>query len=64
DHWAFQPVQRPAVPDAPEQTWIRNPIDTFILKQLTQNKLTPAAEADRNTLIRRLSLDLTGLPPT
>lgn len=64
DHWAFQPVQRPAVPAAPEQTWIRNPIDTFILKQLTQNKLTPAAEADRNTLIRRLSLDLTGLPPT
>ncbi|QDT93458.1 PSD1 and planctomycete cytochrome C domain-containing protein [Gimesia algae] len=64
EHWAFQPIQRSTVPVVPQQDWIRNPIDAFILKQLTQNKLTPSAEADRNTLIRRLSLDLTGLPPT
>ncbi len=64
EHWAFQPIQRPVVPDVSNQAWIRNPIDAFILKRLTQSKLTPAAEADRQTLIRRLSLDLTGLPPT
>lgn len=64
EHWAFQPIQRTTVPAGLQQDWIKNPIDVFILKQLRQNKLTPSVEADRSTLIRRLSLDLTGLPPT
>ena len=64
EHWAFQPIQRPAVPVVTQQDWVRNPIDAFILQRLNQNKLTPSEQAERNTLIRRLSLDLTGLPPT
>lgn len=64
DHWAFQPIQRPKLPKVKQQTWGQNPIDTFILSRLEQNKLKPSQEADRSTLIRRLSLDLTGLTPT
>ncbi|HAH47996.1 MAG TPA: hypothetical protein DCM07_24710 [Planctomycetaceae bacterium] len=64
EHWAFQPIKRPAVPVVTQQDWVRNPIDAFILQGLNQNKLTPSEEAERHTLIRRLSLDLTGLPPT
>lgn len=64
DHWAFQPVQQPSVPKVTQQSWVRNPIDVFILSHLEQNKLKPSGEADRSTLIRRLSLDLTGLPPS
>jgi hypothetical protein len=63
DWWSFQPVQRPEVPrlDVP---WVRTPIDAFILQRLQDNGLTHATEADRRTLIRRLSFDLIGLPPT
>ncbi|WP_299464021.1 PSD1 and planctomycete cytochrome C domain-containing protein [uncultured Gimesia sp.] len=64
DHWAFQPIRRPEQPTVQQQAWIRNPIDAFILSRLEQNKLKPSAEADRSTLIRRLSLDLTGLTPS
>ncbi|QDV53044.1 DUF1553 domain-containing protein [Gimesia fumaroli] len=64
DHWSFQPIQRPKVPEVKQQAWVRNPIDAFILSRLEQNKLKPSAEADRSTLIRRLSLDLTGLTPS
>ena len=63
-HWAFQPFSRPQVPDAGDRAWIRNPIDNFILARLEREHIQPSPEADRNTLIRRLSLDLTGLPPT
>src|SRR5262245_3323406 len=65
-HWAFQPVVRPEVPAATGRVaqWIRNPIDAFILAKLEQQKLPPAPEADRTTLIRRLFLDLVGLLPT
>jgi mono/diheme cytochrome c family protein len=63
-HWAFQPIRRPATPQAAEGGWVRNPIDAFILAKLDAAKLKPSAEADRNTLARRVSLDLTGLPPT
>ncbi len=64
DHWAFQPIRRPEQPKVQQPAWIRNPIDAFILSRLEQNKLKPSAEADRSTLIRRLSLDLTGLTPS
>ena len=62
-HWSFVRPERPAVP-AVASNWARGPIDAFILEKLTAKGLTPAAEADKTTLIRRLTLDLTGLPPT
>jgi hypothetical protein len=64
-HWSYQAPQRPPLPavSAKNVAWVRNPIDRFILARLEQNGLTPAPEADRRTLARRLSLDLTGLPP-
>jgi hypothetical protein len=63
DHWSFQPIRRPAVPQA-GKGWARNEIDRFIAAKLEAEKLTASKEADRVTLIRRLSLDLTGLPPS
>jgi hypothetical protein len=62
-HWSFQPVKRPAVPSIRSGS-VRNPIDAFILARLEQAGLKPSPEADRVTLLRRLALDLTGLPPT
>jgi mono/diheme cytochrome c family protein len=64
-HWAFQPVRRPAVPEVrdPKST-IRNPIDAFLLAKLEEKGLGFAPEADKRTLLRRATLDLTGLPPT
>ena len=63
DHWAWQPVERPAVPPAHDGWPARNEIDRFLQPTLADNKLAPAPEADRRTLIRRLSFDLLGLPP-
>ncbi|HWB97096.1 MAG TPA: DUF1549 domain-containing protein [Bryobacteraceae bacterium] len=62
--WSFVPPVRPAVPPVKDTKWVRNPIDTFILSKLEAQGLKPAPEADRHTLIRRVTLDLTGLPPT
>ena len=62
-HWAYQPVERPAVPRVTGAT-IRTPIDAFIQARLAQEGLKPAPLADRRTLIRRVTLDLTGLAPT
>ena len=62
-HWSFIPPKRPEPPAVKNAAWVRNPIDRFILSRLEAEGLTPAAEADRRTLARRLSLDLTGLPP-
>ena len=62
-HWSYIPPRRPEPPHRVQGVWPRNPIDSFILARLTQEKLRPSAEADRTTLIRRLSFDLTGLPP-
>ncbi len=62
-HWAFQPVTRPAVP-AVKDAWPRNGIDRFILARLEKEGVRPSPEADRVTLIRRLHLDLIGIPPT
>jgi cytochrome c553 len=63
-HWAFIPPVKPAIPDVEQAGWSKNPIDSFILASLQSNGLSPNAEADLRTLIRRVSLDLTGLPPT
>jgi hypothetical protein len=63
-HWALLPPVRPAAPAVKARAWPRNPIDTFILARLEQEGLAPSPEAERTTLIRRLTLDLTGLPPT
>jgi hypothetical protein len=63
-HWAFQPVQRLPVPRVNNTAWVRNPIDAFIAARHEASGLTPAPEADKRKLIRRVSLDLTGLPPT
>ncbi|WP_166821924.1 DUF1553 domain-containing protein [Thalassoroseus pseudoceratinae] len=62
--WAFQPVTDPAVPELENDEWCRTDIDRFVLRKLREHKLSPAKEADRETLIRRVTLDLTGLPPT
>lgn len=64
EHWAFKPPVRPPVPGLKDKRWGRDPIDSFIRARLETEKLKPAPEADRTTLIRRLSLDLTGLPPS
>jgi len=63
-HWAFVPPVRPALPGVKNPGWVRTPVDRFILQQLERSGLLPTPEADRVTLIRRLTLDLTGLPPT
>jgi Protein of unknown function (DUF1553)/Protein of unknown function (DUF1549)/Concanavalin A-like lectin/glucanases superfamily/Planctomycete cytochrome C len=63
-HWAFLPPTRPVFPSVRGAEWVRNPIDRFVLAKLEKAGLTPSPEADRSALIRRLSFDLTGLPPT
>lgn len=62
-HWSYISPVRPALPAVKNMAWVKNPIDRFILAKLEAKGLTPAPEADKRTLIRRLSLDLTGLPP-
>jgi hypothetical protein len=64
DHWAFQPIAHSTPPAVQHSTWIRNPIDAFVLARLEQEGFAPAGPAERATLLRRVSLDLTGLPPT
>ena len=63
-HWAYVKPVRSPVPEVTEKTWVRNPIDAFIAARLEKEGLKHETEADRPTLIRRLALDLTGLPPT
>jgi hypothetical protein len=63
-HWAFSPIHSPTVPAAHDAAWVRTPVDAFIATKQRERGLRPAAEASRETLIRRLSLDLLGLPPT
>ena len=64
DHWAFQAPKRAAQPAVKSPGWARNPIDRFVLARLEQEGIQPSPEADRATLLRRVSLDLTGLPPS
>jgi hypothetical protein len=63
-HWAFTKVTKPMLPEVQNKKWVRNDIDRFILKKLEDKKLSPSREADKTTLLRRVHLDLTGLPPT
>jgi len=63
-HWSFLPPVRPPLPTVKNAAWSRNGIDPFILARLERDGLAPSPEADRKTLIRRVTLDLTGLPPT
>ena len=62
--WSFQPLKRPGLPVIPNETWSRHPVDVFIRAKHLAYNLKPSPEADRLTLLRRLSFDLTGLPPT
>jgi mono/diheme cytochrome c family protein/predicted nucleic acid-binding Zn-ribbon protein len=63
-HWSFVPPQQMPPPSVTRQDWVRHPLDAFVLARLEEASLAPAPEADRYRLIRRLSFDLTGLPPT
>ena len=64
DHWAYQPIREPRLPYVDDPVWSRTAIDRFVLDGLRKQGLTPSPRADRRTLIRRVSLDLVGLPPT
>jgi len=64
DHWAFQPIKRPEVPTVKSSKLVRTPVDAFIARAWKKAGIEPAPEADKGTLIRRLYLDLTGLPPS
>jgi hypothetical protein len=63
-HWAFRPVKMPAVPETKDGAWARSAIDRFVLARLEKEGLSPSPEAERTALIRRVSLDLVGLPPS
>ena len=63
NHWAFQPIERPTPPAVKDESWPRGAIDRFVLSRLEAQGIRPSAEADRYTLIKRLSYDLIGLPP-
>jgi hypothetical protein len=64
DHWSFRPVHAPEVPQVKDASWVRTPIDAFILAKLESEGLKPAPPADKSTLLRRVYFDLIGLPPT
>jgi hypothetical protein len=63
-HWSFRPVHKPVVPGVKNADWLKTPIDAFVLARLEVKGLAPSPAADRRTLIRRVTLDLHGLPPT
>lgn len=64
NHWSFQPLRTPTVPEVTDPAWPRTPVDHFILAQLATTGANPAGPANKHTLIRRASFDLIGLPPT
>ncbi|MEI6714843.1 MAG: DUF1553 domain-containing protein [Verrucomicrobiota bacterium] len=64
DHWSFKPLASPALPVCKNGTWARSPLDSFVLARLEMEGLGPAPEAERREWLRRVSFDLTGLPPT
>jgi hypothetical protein len=64
NHWAYRKAVKPAIPAVKQRAWVRTPIDAFVLEKLEAKGLAPAPRADKPTLLRRASFDLTGLPPT
>lgn len=64
EHWAWQPLVDPALPNVADQTWSQSPIDRFVLAKLEKSNLRPTNDSDKLALIRRVTFDLTGLPPT
>ncbi len=62
--WSIKPLGKPAIPDVENTDWVRNPIDSFILASLEKQGMRPAPQADKRTLLRRVTYDLIGLPPT
>ena len=64
EHWAFDKIKNPDVPDIQEVKWVKNPIDNFVLAKLEEKKVRHSVPADKATLLRRVSMDITGLPPT
>ena len=64
DHWAYTPIERPKVPSVKDRAWSSNPLDQFVLSKLEKHKIKPSPQADKRTLMRRVTFDLTGLPPT
>src|SRR5262249_21478783 len=63
-HWAFRPPQLREIPNVSNVSWVRTPVDAFVLAKLERSGLQPALPADRWTLLRRITIDLTGTPPT
>ena len=63
-HWAFRPLAKPSVPRVRDSSWVRNPIDSFVKARLEAEGIAPSKQAEPGTMLRRLSLDLTGLPPS
>jgi cytochrome c553 len=64
NHWAFQPVKKPSLPEVKNTSWVKNPVDRFVLAKLEENGMAPNDPAAKTTLIRRVYFDLVGLPPT
>ena len=64
DHWAFKPITNPAPPKTKDKAWARTEMDSFILARLERENLRPSSESDRRTWLRRVTFDLSGLPPT
>ena len=64
NHWAYEPLRTPAVPTVSNEAWVQNSIDRFVLARMDAAGQRPIATADRRTLIRRVTYDLTGLPPS
>ncbi|MFN0052228.1 MAG: PSD1 and planctomycete cytochrome C domain-containing protein [Planctomycetales bacterium] len=63
-HWSFQPLANPAIPSVTHRDWVRTPIDAFVLERLEHSGLAPAPAAEKRTLLRRVTMNLLGLPPT
>ncbi len=64
EHWSFAKIENPDVPEVSENQWVKNPIDNFILQKLEEKKIKHSIQADKETLLRRVSMDITGLPST
>jgi hypothetical protein len=64
EHWSFAKIENPDIPKVSENQWVKNPIDNFVLHKLEEKKIKHSDQADKETLLRRVSMDITGLPPT